>query len=113
MTVNFKEDLIEGAVVEFWQPKGREFVKYPDVKLIESRECRENLTLIYHDSVYSYECWLVEMEDGFVTTRKVYFLVADNWRELPEEFTDQYTYNLYYENKDNLIDKYGGKHNTH
>lgn len=105
MTLNVKEDLIEGNKVELWGVRDDTYSYLYDVSLINRTTCREELTFIHNESLYAFECWIVTLPDGFKTSRKVYYRVSDDG-EVPEELIKNYTYNLEYESKEYLRDKF-------
>lgn len=112
MTVNLDIDIKPGNVVENWREKGHKYLYEGTCLLIEKRVCRDGpYTFIYRQAVYGYECWLVEMSDGFRTVKRVYFRICEHEDDLPQEYTDQFTYNLEYPVNEDLSDDYGDMFN--
>lgn len=106
MTFNMDEDLVEGAIVEHWEPVEDRYEYRGRVKLVEKQSCRDpELTFIYEGCVYSYDCWLVDI--GFISMRRVYFRISDSTNEPSLDYTERYTYNITHEYKGEMLDNFG------
>jgi hypothetical protein len=108
MITNLEKQLYLGNKIKCFL-KGKHGFKYDGyVELIEHIE--DNNTFIEGGALYSSKKYLVQYGDGFKTKRNIYYIVEDSDKDVPEDYTDRYTYNLEkpYAGKEEFPDEYGG-----
>lgn len=96
MIINLQEDLTIGNTVQqYFYDYGKErFYLNDRVELIEEIEGKHRHTFIYNSSVYCFKWFKVKHSDGFITNRKIHYLVSDTTTKIPEDHIELYTYNL-------------------
>lgn len=94
MIITTEEELYDGNYVDLHFFIDGEFRKQAEVELIKEVKGKDRMTFIYNDSLYCFKWYKVKYPDGFVTNRKIYYLVSDNPNQVPEDYIDFYTFNF-------------------